>query len=363
MNWSILFIVGGASSLLSFVLTSALTSYATTAGVLDQPGPRSSHSRPTPRGGGLAILGAATLATALAGILTSLASQDVLTVGLGAWVLALLGWIDDKRGLRAKTRLGIQVLTSAWTIHRLGGLPVLHAGAWVLHLHWIGYLLGTVGLVWSINLFNFMDGIDALASSQAALIFIATGLLLLSKGDDSFGVISCALGMAAIGFLPWNWPRARIFLGDAGSAPIGYLIGSIAIASENKGEVPLLAVVIIGSVFAADATVTLGRRLLRREHLTEAHRNHAYQRLARALRSHGRVSFWAAAETALFACFGAAATLYPGLFLPAAVLSSAVLVATLVFAERRAPMPPPLLSAGSVPTEMLSGDRQAVVDR
>lgn len=358
-----LFALASVSTAGSFLLTGLVRSYAMRAGVLDRPSARSSHSIPTPRGGGLAILTAATIAIALGGIVKVVDLGDAITLGLGAWSLALLGWIDDHRSLRASTRLLVQFAVAGWTLFRFGGLPVASVGVWTLHLHWFGYLAGTLGLVWSINLFNFMDGIDALAGSQAALIFITVGLLLIGRGDASLGMASCILGTAAIGFLPWNWPPAKIFLGDVGSAPIGYLVAALAVAAENKGEVPLVVVALVSAVFIVDATVTLVRRLLRRERLSEAHRSHAYQRLARALGSHGRVSFWAAVETSVFAALGAVVVENPSLFLPAALFTLLIAGASVVYAEVRAPMDRESGSPPPVPPEILSSDGQPLVRR
>ena len=362
-TWRAVVVLGGLSALLSYLVTMIVRTYALRAGVLDQPNDRSSHSVPTPRGGGLAILAAATVAITVGGLANVIAWRDAMTLGIGAWTIGLLGWLDDHRSLRPNLRLGVQLLVACWTVYRFGGLPTLRVGSIAMHLHWFGFFVAVIGLIWSINLFNFMDGIDALAGSQAALIFLSLGLLLLALGDRSLGLISCVLAGGAIGFLPWNWPRARIFLGDVGSAPIGYLLASLAVASENRGEVPMLVVAIMGSVFIVDATITLARRSLRRERLSQAHRSHAYQRLARALDSHGRVSFWAAIETALFASLGAAATMREALLIPAALLTIAVLAASLVYIERRAPMDGASASPARGQHEVLGRNRQRLVNR
>lgn len=351
------------SSIVSFAAIVAVRAYAVRAGVIDRPNARSSHEVPTPRGGGLAILAGASISVAFLATLGVVHRRDAVILGAGAWSLAALGWVDDHSSLRASTRLAIQVAVALLTVASVGGLPHLQFGALTLHLGRMGIGVAVIGLVWSTNLFNFMDGIDALAASQASLIFGAIGALLLSRGDSSLGTIAIVLGSASLGFLPWNWPRARIFLGDVGSAPIGYLIGAIGIVSENRRDVPLLITVMISGVFIVDATITLLRRLMRGERLSQAHRNHAYQRLSRAFNSHGIVSFGAALETALFAALSAIAVLIPSFLIPAVVVVATVLAVTLLYAERRAPMRPDSRSAAPVSKEISSSDGQAVVHR
>lgn len=359
----VLALVCSLSLALSFLMTILVRRYAIRAGVLDRPNSRSSHVIPTPRGGGIAILGASTIALAVAGALGLVQPRDALAFDSGAWLLGILGWIDDHRSLRASTRLMVQTVVAVSTLVVVGGLPFVRIGTWTAHLGWFGYVLGTIGLVWSINLFNFMDGIDALATSQAVLILGAVAMLLIRTGDASLAVIALLIAMASLGFLPWNWPRARIFLGDVGSAPLGYLIGAIAVASENRREIPLIVIALIGGVFVVDATVTLLRRLAKREPLSQAHRSHAYQRLAHAFGSHGVVSFGAAAETVLFALIGAAVVRVPSLLVPGVLLAGAVLLASLMYAARRAPAVPESSAEPLAAQKVLSSEHQTVIDR
>lgn len=351
------------AGLVSVGLTPLVRRYALRAGVIDRPNSRSSHVVATPRGGGLAILAASSAAIAVGGTLRVIGPFDAMTLAVGAWTLGIVGWIDDRRSLGAKTRIGVHFLVAAWTLYRVGGLPVVRLGASTLSLRWTGYAFGAIGLVWSINLFNFMDGIDGLAGSQAFLILVTMGVLLLQASDRSLGLIALVLGAASLGFLPWNWPPARIFLGDVGSGPMGYLIASIAVQSENRGEVPLLVATLVSAAFIVDATVTLIRRMLRRERLSQAHRSHAYQRLARSFGSHVVVSLGAAGATTLFAVAGVAATYRPRLLLPALLGTAAVLAGILFLAERREPMVTGSGPSSTVPQEVLGGDRQRLVKR
>ncbi len=327
--------IGGA---LSYALTAVVRSYALRHDVLDRPNARSSHDAPTPRGGGIAVIVATIVGMAIGVALGLASARDAFTLGVGILIVGAIGWVDDRRGMRADVRLAVHLGVALWTLYMFRGLPVVRVGTASLEIGGAGYVLGALGIVWSINLFNFMDGIDGLAGSQAALIFASAGLLLFSRGDESLGMIALVLAAAAAGFLVWNWPPAKIFLGDVGSGAIGYAVASLATASENHGSVPLVAFAIIGGVFIADATVTLLRRIARGERPTDAHRDHAYQRLARAWGNHRSVAWRAAAATVLLAVLGAVGTIVPQLALPALLVAGLLLASLLLAAERRAPM-------------------------
>jgi Fuc2NAc and GlcNAc transferase len=155
---------------------------------------------------------------------------------------------------------------------------------------WFGYVLGVLGVVWTLNLFNFMDGIDGIAASEA--VFVGGGAILLGLHTASTDVaaVACILCAASAGFLIWNWPPAKIFMGDVGSGYLGYVIAVLAMAATLDNPVAVWVWLILGGVFFVDATVTLARRSLMGERLHEAHRSHAYQWLARRWRSHRRVT-------------------------------------------------------------------------
>lgn len=330
----LLALIAGVASL---VLTGAVRAYALRNDLLDRPNARSSHSTPTPRGGGVAMVAAATLGIATSAGLGVTDTRHAVTLGIGMIVLAVTGWLDDTRGIGAGARLSVHAAVACWTLYMFGGLSALRIGETTLNIGMWGYVLGGLGIVWSINLFNFMDGIDGIAGSQALLIFGTAATLLFARGDQSLAAMAIVLAAAAAGFLVWNWPPAKIFMGDAGSGAIGYLVAGLAIASENDGSVPLFAFAILGGLFIADATVTLVRRVLRGNRPTEAHRDHAYQRLTRLWGSHRPVTIAAALVTMVLGMLAAVGTLAPRLLLPAFVAASALVATLLVTADRRAP--------------------------
>lgn len=335
---NIAFLLAAISGGASLLLTGVVHAYTLRHDVIDKPNARSSHSIPTPRGGGVGVVAASMLGTAIGVGVGIIDTRDALALGPGVLLVAAVGWLDDTRGLRWDVRLAVHLGVACWTLYMFGGLPAIRVGSAALHLGAAGYVLGALGIVWSINLFNFMDGIDGLAGSQAVLIFGTGALLLLSRGNYSLGAISAILAAASGGFLAWNWPPAKIFLGDAGSGTIGYVVAGLAIVSENNRAVPLLAFAIICGVFISDATVTLVRRLVRGDRLTDAHRDHAYQRLTRTWGSHRSVSAGAAGLTAILAVLGAVGTVTPRLLLPALFAAYVSLATVLLATERRAPM-------------------------
>jgi Fuc2NAc and GlcNAc transferase len=191
----------------------------------------------------------------------------------------------------SSVRLIVHGIAAAWAMFWLRGLPPLQFGVDIHDLGSFGYVLGIVGLVWAVNLFNFMDGIDGIAASEASFMSWAA-LVILGQGSDMLtsATLMLALGAASAGFLVWNWPPARIFMGDVGSGYLGFAIGVLAIASSRSEPVALPVWAVLGAIFIADTAVTLVTRVLRGERVYQAHRSHAYQVLARRWVSHRRTT-------------------------------------------------------------------------
>jgi Fuc2NAc and GlcNAc transferase len=274
--------------LASIALTGLLRRYALAASLLDIPNARSSHSLPTPRGGGVAIV-----VVFLLGILL-LFKYDLLPsatmwafLGAGAWV-AVVGFIDDHQHIPARWRLLAHFISAAWGLFWLG-LPTLSLFGTDFTV--LGYVLGAFYLVWLLNLYNFMDGIDGLASIEAISVCLG-GVLLFMLGTEmisqSYGLI--LLIMAVTGFLMWNFPPAKIFMGDAGSGFLGITLGLFSIQAAHTAPPFFCSWLILLGVFIVDATWTLIKRFLRGEKVYEAHRSHAYQFATRHYASHKTVS-------------------------------------------------------------------------
>jgi len=283
MIWLIL---PAAVAAMAALLTGMLRRYAIGAGLIDRPNARSSHSIPTPRGGGLAIVVTSIAALALLCVLHRVPGRLFASLAGGAAAVAVVGFIDDRYTLPARVRFAVHLCAAVWCLAWLGGLPSLLIGGGPVHLGWFGYVLGTLGIVWVLNLFNFMDGIDGIAASEAVFITGAGALLgttVAGSGAVAAAVVVCA---ACIGFLVWNWPPAKIFMGDVGSGFLGYMIAALALAATTENPVSMWVWLILGGTFFVDATVTLFVRSLHGERIHEAHRSHAYQWIARRRGSH-----------------------------------------------------------------------------
>ncbi len=260
--------------------------------LLDVPNARSSHSRPTPRGGGLGIVLALLISGGLA-FMNGLLPTSLALALSAAIPLAVIGFVDDHGDVPARWRFLIQVAGAAWSIYWIGGLEVLRIGGFELQFGVLGYPFGILVMVWMLNLFNFMDGIDGIEASE--VIFIALAVALMIGGGITFAAVPemlppIAIGGATLGFLYWNWPPARIFMGDVGSGVLGFLLALLMLQSAASGHLSIMVWVILSGVFLVDATLTLLIRLFRGERWYQAHRSHAYQHASRHLGNHRGVT-------------------------------------------------------------------------
>lgn len=308
--------------LVSTFLVWSFRHYAVTNGFLDIPNERSSHQIATPRGGGIVFV------LIWLAVITSLYAGNIITSG--EWLLfapatalvSLIGFFDDKRPLSPKIRLCTQFLAALFCLAALGGLPSLHlwgpaptvfplgelgelvgggSSTSFLFLRFatifsfigiiFGSLLGILWIMWSTNLFNFMDGTDGIAAIEAIFVLIVGGLLFWLKGHSHLALIPWIMVLAVAGFLVWNWPKARIFMGDAGSYCLGFLIAILSLVGDAWYNIPVTLWIILYGVFWFDATITLLRRIRAKRNLAVAHKEHAYQRLHQAGFSHGQVLY------------------------------------------------------------------------
>lgn len=257
---------------------------ATSRGVpLDQPGARSSHTRPTPRGGGLGI------------VLVGLLAVPALAWA-GAWpvrtwlfllplvLVALIGFLDDWSPRPALLRLLVHLLAAALLAY------VMLEGALGLRWPWWQCALAVIALAWSLNLHNFMDGSNGLLAWQSVWYGAAFAGLLFWSGEYGMAAFALLLAAASLGFLPLNWPRARVFLGDGASGFIGIAFAGVALFGVVQKLFGLPECLIVASAFLIDATATLLLRMLRGERFWQGHREHLYQRLLRAGHGHLAVS-------------------------------------------------------------------------
>lgn len=274
------------TSAFSFFLAWIFRHYALARGLMDMPNARSSHSVPTPRGGGVAIVLGFLLALPFLGVFGWLIWPMIWALlGAGAGI-ALLGFLDDQGHIAARWRLLGHFLGATWALFWLGGLPPLSVLGLSMSLGWLGHMLAAVYLVWLLNLYNFMDGIDGIASIEAISVCLCGALLYGMLGQTDLALLPLLLAAAVTGFLLWNFPRARIFMGDAGSGFLGITLGVLSLQAGWQAPQLLWSWLILLGVFIVDATFTLLCRLLRGDRVHEAHCGHAYQLASRKFGAH-----------------------------------------------------------------------------
>lgn len=288
-------------------LSAQVRRHAAALRLIDIPNERSSHSMPVPRGGGVAV---AFVFLVLLPMLqmhsTGAGSLFRSLYGAGA-LIALVGFLDDRSHIPARKRLVAHFLAAGWILYCAytpanGAWPATVPGLWIIAA---GSLLF---LVWLLNLYNFMDGIDAITGSET--ITVTLGAALLSwrlVPDDPSWLILLLLASCVAGFLVLNLPPAKLFMGDAGSAFLGIVLGALVIHARQLSEPLFYAWILLLGVYFVDATVTLLRRISAGEKFYQAHRTHAYQHAALRYRSHGRVSLGIAMINLFWLLPGAAA--------------------------------------------------------
>ena len=270
----------------SWVLTLILRRYALAKSLMDIPNERSSHSVPTPRGGGVAIVVAFLLALPVLASLNLLSPAALYGLFGAGLLVAVIGFADDHGHIAARWRLLGHFIAAAWALFWLNGLPPVELFSITVDLGWFGNILALVYLVWMLNLYNFMDGIDGLASAEAISVCLGMCLVYWLSGNVELIWMPLILTAAVAGFLWWNFPPARIFMGDAGSGFLGVVLGTLSLQSSWASPSLLWSWIILLGVFIVDATWTLMQRLLRGDKIYQAHRSHAYQHAAGKLGSH-----------------------------------------------------------------------------
>jgi len=261
------------------LLTLSIRHYANHKEFLDHPNDRSSHHTPTPKGGGLAIM--VTFYSALTYIYVQTTIDSSLFYALlSALPVVVVSLVDDLYPLSAKIRFGVQLLSALFAIYFLGGIDTLNLSTLSISGVWIN-VIALLTIIWMTNLYNFLDGIDGYAGAEA--IFVGVSAYILFGSD-----IALLIGTATAGFLLFNWHKASIFMGDVGSAPLGFIFAVLIL--HDAGTLNFLAWLMLLSLFWFDATLTLIRRARQKEKLSQAHKKHAYQRLNQVGFSHDKVT-------------------------------------------------------------------------
>lgn len=310
------FFVLVAATLLSWAATWRLIPLLRRANILDEVNHRSSHTSQTVRGGGLAVL---TIFTIVAGVVLLFGPSHVRHSGAVAIVVlavlgyGVVGWVEDAHGLSVRGRLSLQLAIGAAAsvgAALLGAPPVL-------------CVLATLAAVFYVNASNFMDGINGISSLHGVTVGVYFALVGHHTGNVGLMLVALTGAGAFLGFLPWNFPKAKIFLGDVGSYTLGALVWVLCFWAAAEGPVVVAAAPM--AIYTADVLFTLWRRARRRERLSEAHREHVYQRLQQATGSHAAAAGVVTVATVLTCAVGGL-VLLEQLSTPAGVVSLIVIV-------------------------------------
>ncbi|MDX2469594.1 MAG: glycosyltransferase family 4 protein [SAR324 cluster bacterium] len=280
-----------AAFLATFCLTFLLRIYALKRNIMDIPNMRSSHSIPTPRGGGVSIV--VVFLLVLAGYFAEgwLPPTKGILILVASFSVALVGWFDDRNHIPASVRLTIHLFSSALIVYAFSGLPLFTAFGFEVDFSLAGYVIALFALVWILNLFNFMDGIDGIASSETITTTVVAGLILYFVfGFAQAAYLHFLLAASVMGFLVWNFPPAKIFMGDAASGFLGLTHGMLILYTTHLDPTMLWVWLILLAVFISDASVTLFRRVARGEKAHVAHRSHAYQWASRMTGSYPKLT-------------------------------------------------------------------------
>jgi UDP-N-acetylmuramyl pentapeptide phosphotransferase/UDP-N-acetylglucosamine-1-phosphate transferase len=273
---------------------------------LDAPNPRSLHNQPTQKGGGIAIVGLIILASVNLMWWDTGSERIFMALGISALIFGVLGLWDDHRDLGVRVKLLFELATGVIVIW-LVDLPreLEFSGVTISYLSvWLVAPIVFLWFIWMTNLYNFMDGVDGLVGSQSIFSLIVVAGWFLLYGDASIALFCVAIAGAGIGFLILNWHPARLFLGDAGSLPLGAVFALLAVYGASKYQMPVTAFLLLYGICLFDATVTLGRRFFSAERWWEAHSNHFYQRAVRSGVGHARLSIFALLASGLLAGLG-----------------------------------------------------------
>jgi len=285
MNMMIVIFFTSLALIFSVFMTGFIRQYSLKNAVLDIPNIRSSHAQPTPVGGGLSITLSILIVISILFFLNSIGLQFMAAFA-GGILIAVTGWLDDRRHIPALRRALCYFIAAIWAVFCLTGLDHMALGIHIIKLPQWANIFVVVGIVWLTNLYNFMDGTDGIAAIQAICAGLPGGLFLILSDQAAIAVIPFVIAGSSVGFLYWNWPPARIFMGDVGSCFLGFTFALLAIVGEQNDAVPIIIWFILLSGFICDATFTLLMRMIKREKWYSAHKSHAYQRVVQMGISH-----------------------------------------------------------------------------
>jgi UDP-N-acetylmuramyl pentapeptide phosphotransferase/UDP-N-acetylglucosamine-1-phosphate transferase len=293
MNLHLIIMLGLLSLVVSAVMTWRLSRPKSKLYLLDYPNERSLHERPTPRTGGIAIVCSILFSGTIMAVSVDTGSTLLLWSGFSTLLLGATSFIDDRFGLPFGYRLAVHVIVAAALV--FGGFVIENFA--LPGLQWslpraLAVAITLLYVAWMVNLYNFMDGMDGFAGGMALIGFGTFAVFGFLAGHYVFAGLNLIVACAAAGFLLFNFPPARIFMGDTGSSCLGLLAAAFSIWGAQQNVFPFWGALLVFSPFIVDATVTLARRLVRGERVWLAHRTHYYQRLVQLGWGHRRTVLW-----------------------------------------------------------------------
>ncbi|MDB6097202.1 MAG: glycosyl transferase family 4 [Francisellaceae bacterium] len=284
-----LLMIGFGIFIMSIVMHGFFWPIAQKLSLIDKPNQRSSHTVNTPRGAGI-IFSMLWMIITIGLCKYGALSQKVLSQLIpGTFLMTLLGFRDDFKPLSTRFRFFVQILTAFGFCLSISSPFDFNLGFHHLSFGLLSLPLAVVGMVWSTNLYNFMDGLDGIAASEAVFIFGTASIIFCYNQQWSLGIVLAVLPILILGFLVWNWPQAKMFMGDSGSYFLGFLVGVFIILGYINFKLPLSVWMILYGAFWFDATITLIRRMINKQDWHSPHRLHAFQRINQLGWSHQKV--------------------------------------------------------------------------
>ena len=272
----------------SAILTGLFRWIALRIQLIAVPVSRSAHSRPVPVAGGVSIVTLILLVVTYSYFTDRIPANEFAALMAGL-VIAFIGIVDDIKQLDVRWRIPAQFLVSIYVVYCLGDVPAIDFGLFSLPESIVLNVMAVFALVWLLNLYNFMDGIDGIAATQLIAVNLVS-LVIVINSDAVLTLLSASFAAAAGGFLLWNWAPAKIFMGDVGSNFIGFTLGVMALLSLFHGSMTIWTWLLLLGVFIVDATLTLFMRVMSKQRWHEGHASHAYQNAARHYKSHSKVT-------------------------------------------------------------------------
>ena len=277
-------------TIISSLITDFVRRFSIKNKLLDIPNDRSSHDIPKPKGGGISIVLIILGTVAVLSFFGMIKPDISMSMLVGLSIVAVVGLIDDYKDLSILVRTIFYFIAAVFSIYLIGGITSISISDYYFDLNHIGFFLGVLFLVWTTNLYNFMDGTDGFAAIQTICIGLFCGLLLYLIAETSYAIIMFCLVASTIGFLHWNWAPAKIFMGDVGSCTIGFLFGLLSLYMEKMGIISIAVWLVLLSPFIVDSTFTLLKRIINKEKWYTAHNMHAFQKLYQSGLAHNKLA-------------------------------------------------------------------------